>query len=87
MATGTQLCAENGGKMPDMTAEEWIAAFAAELGRPAPTRAQIDELLKLASAAAHASERRAAPIACWLAASAGVEPGEALAIAGRVGSP
>ena len=68
-----------------MTAEEWIAAFAAELGRPAPSPEQTDALLRLASVAAHASERRAAPIACWLAASAGVEPEAARAIAERIG--
>ena len=60
-----------------MTAEEWIAAYAAALGRPAPTREEMDAMLALASTAAHASERRAAPIACWLAASAGVPLAEA----------
>ncbi len=54
-----------------MTAEEWIVAYAAALGRPAPTPEEIDAVLSLASTAAHASERRAAPIACWLAATAG----------------
>ena len=60
-----------------MTAEDWIAAFAAALGRPAPTGEEMDAVLALASTAAHASERRAAPIACWLAASAGVGLAEA----------
>ena len=55
-----------------MTAEEWIAAFAEALGRPAPTSEEMAAVLALASTAAHASERRAAPIACWLAATAGV---------------
>jgi hypothetical protein len=67
-----------------MTAEEWIAAFAAELGRPAPTQEEIDALLRLASVAAHASERRAAPIACWIAAAAGVQPDAARAVAERI---
>ena len=59
------------------TAEEWLDAFAAALGRPAPTAEERQALLELASVAAHASERRAAPIACWIAASAGVPPREA----------
>ena len=64
-----------------MTAEDWIADFAASLGRPAPSAAERDAILRLASVAAHASERRAAPIACWLAASAGRPLDEALALA------
>lgn len=64
-----------------MTAEDWIADFAQALGRPAPTVAEMDAILRLASVAAHASERKAAPIACWLAASAGTPLDEALAIA------
>lgn len=63
------------------TAEEWIAQFAEALGRPAPTAAQVAAVLELASVAAHSSERRAAPIACWLAALAGRDPAEARALA------
>jgi hypothetical protein len=63
------------------TAEEWIAQFAAVLGRPAPTEAEMAAVLELASVAAHSSERRAAPIACWLAATVGRSPEEALALA------
>jgi hypothetical protein len=63
------------------TAEEWIAQFAEALGQPAPDEAQMAAVLELASVAAHASERRAAPIACWLAALAGRDPGEARALA------
>jgi Domain of unknown function (DUF6457) len=59
------------------TAEQWLDAFAAALGRPAPTAEERQALLELASVAAHASERKAAPIACWLAATAGVAPEEA----------
>ena len=61
------------------TAEEWIARFAEALGQPVPDAAQVDALLELASVAAHASERKAAPIACWLAA--GYELAEARAVA------
>ena len=50
------------------TAEEWIARFAEALGKPAPDEDTIEAILELASVAAHSSERKAAPIACWLAA-------------------
>jgi hypothetical protein len=63
------------------TAEEWIAQFATALGGPTPTAEEVQQVLELASVAAHASERRAAPVACWLAALAGRSPAEARAIA------
>lgn len=50
-----------------MNRNEWITAFARELGEEPPTQAEIDALLELAAVAAHASERTAAPIACWVA--------------------
>jgi hypothetical protein len=49
-----------------MTAEEWLTAFAEKIGASAPDREQMDEILRLAAIAAHASERVAAPIACYL---------------------
>jgi hypothetical protein len=67
-----------------MTAEEWIAAFAVELGLEPPGPEEVDRLLRLASVAAHSSERRAAPIACWLTAAAGLDTEQALAIAERL---
>jgi hypothetical protein len=60
-----------------MTASAWLAAFAAELGVDAPDDDEVDALLALAGTAAHASERVAAPVACWLAALAGVTPAQA----------
>ena len=60
-----------------MTAEQWIERFAAELGVAPPTAEEFDALLGLAANAAHASERTAAPVACWLAAKAGVSPTDA----------
>ena len=62
-----------------MTAREWLTAYAERIGVPAPTDAEIDDLLALAGVAAHASERVAAPIACWLTARSGLDPAEALA--------
>ena len=55
-----------------MNAKEWIAAFAARLGVDAPSSAEFSALLDLAGEAAHSSERVAAPVACWVAAKAGV---------------
>jgi hypothetical protein len=69
-----------------MTRDEWIAAFAREAGVERPDAEQVRELLALAGTAAHASERTAAPIACWIvgrsqrpleelsAAAAGIAP-------------
>ncbi len=62
-----------------MTAREWIDAYAAALGVPAPDDARVEAVLRLAAEAAHASERTAAPVACWLAAEAGLAPQEGLA--------
>ena len=67
-----------------LTARAWIERYAAAIGVPAPSAAEVELLLELAGVAAHASHRRAAPISCWLAAMAGVEPAAALAAAQRL---
>ena len=59
------------------TGPEWVGQFAALLGLEPPTESEIAELLALAGTAAHASERTAAPIACWLVGRAGVTAREA----------
>ena len=64
-----------------MTRDEWLAAFAAAAGAPVPSADDIDALLELAGIGAHASERTAAPITCWIAATAGLTPADALALA------
>jgi hypothetical protein len=66
---------------------EWVADFAARLGVDAPDDATIDVLLDLAGAAAHASERIAAPIACYLVGVAGLDPVAALELARGIASP
>jgi hypothetical protein len=66
------------------TGAEWIEAFAASLGVEAPDEATVDVLLEVAGVAAHASERTAAPVACWLVGQAGVSPAAALEAARRV---
>jgi hypothetical protein len=67
-------------------AREWIDSFAARLGVAAPDDETFRTLLELAGEAAHASERIAAPIACYLVGVAGLEPQAALAVA-REGGP
>lgn len=70
--------------MADEVAPEvitWLESFAGRLGVPTPTAEEITQLLALAGAAARASARQAAPVACWLAAQAGMAPAEALALA------
>jgi Domain of unknown function (DUF6457) len=70
-----------------VTRDEWIEAFAAELGVSAPTPEQAEKLLALAGTAAHSSERPAAPLACWVAGTAGASIEEFLAAAERVNHP
>jgi hypothetical protein len=67
-----------------MDAHTWIAGFAEALGVEAPPSDLIDELLALAGDAAHASERIAAPIACFLVGRAGVDLATARRAAGTV---
>ena len=55
--------------------------FAARLGVEAPDDDTVTTLLELAGVAAHASERIAAPIACWLVGRSTATPAEALATA------
>ena len=65
---------------PALSAREWIAAFAAAIDIDPPSDETVATLLELAGAAAHASERIAAPIACYLVGVAGADPGAALTI-------
>jgi hypothetical protein len=69
-----------------MHAKQWIAAYAEELGTQAPTTAELKAILDLAAEAAHASERVAAPVACWLSAKAGRSLDESLDIARKLAS-
>ena len=62
-----------------MTAEEWVRTFAERAGAAPPDQDLIDEILKLASVAAHSSERKAAPIACWLAAGGDIAEAQRIA--------
>jgi hypothetical protein len=64
-----------------MRAKQWIAAYAEQLGIEPPTAAELKAILDLAGVAAHASERIAAPVACWMSAKAGRSLEESLALA------
>jgi hypothetical protein len=67
-------------------AETWITRFSEILGVTPPSGAELEELLALAGVAAHASERIAAPVSCWLAAKANQSVEEALAAAQSLAS-
>ena len=69
-----------------MNATQWLAAYAEKLGTEAPSKDEFVSVLDLAGEAAHSSERVAAPVACWLAARAGVELDEAMRLAREVTS-
>lgn len=70
-----------------MTRDEWIADFAARLGVSPPDAATVEVLLDLAGTAAHASERTAAPIACYLVGLARAAPADAGRLAAAVAPP
>jgi hypothetical protein len=69
-----------------MNAREWIDAYAERIGTEPPSAEEWSALLDLAGVAAHASERVAAPVSCWVAAKAGVDPAAALKAAGEIAS-
>ena len=67
-----------------MTGEEFAQALAADLGLPPLSEEEIGGLLALASVAAHASERLAAPLCTYLAGRAGRPLDEVRAAADRL---
>lgn len=69
------------------SAAEWLSAFSEKLGLDPLSDDERDAILSLAGIAAHASERTAAPIACWLAARAGVTTHQAHSLAMEIGEP
>lgn len=68
-----------------MTAREWLDRFAADVGAEPLTDGEFDRVLELAAEAAHSSERRAAPVACWIAGRTGMPLAEAIEFAKRIG--
>jgi hypothetical protein len=69
-----------------MTAQEWISAFCDEIDKVAPTEAEMEAILRLAAVAAHASERIAAPVACYVAGASGRPLEELIGMAESLGS-
>jgi hypothetical protein len=67
-----------------VTRDEWIAAFSSALGVEPPTPREVAIILDLAGAAAHGSERTAAPVACWVGGQTGRSADELRAIARRI---
>ena len=70
-----------------MKRDEWIAAFALQAGAPSPSAQEVRALLDLAATAAHASERTAAPLACWVAGRSQLTLAELREIAERLAEP
>jgi hypothetical protein len=66
------------------TVTEWLARYSEALGIDPPTEEEVNQILALAGVAAHASERTAAPVSCWLAARAGIGLSEARRLAEEV---
>ena len=64
-----------------MNAREWLDVYAERLGTAPPTADEFSLILDIAAEAAHASERVAAPAACWVAARAGASLEDSLALA------
>jgi hypothetical protein len=69
-----------------MKAEDWVSAFAREIGVETPSLEEFDLLLALAAVAARCSNKTAAPAACWVAARSEKPLGELLDAAERIGS-
>ena len=70
-----------------MTGDEWVDAYCVALGVTAPSKDDRAAVLALAGVAAHASERIAAPIACWIAGREGLTLEEAMRVAREVAPP
>jgi uncharacterized protein DUF6457 len=67
-----------------MNAKEWLDAYSSRLGIDPPNPQEFSAILDLAAEAAHASERVAAPVACWLSARAGLSLEESISLAREV---
>lgn len=67
-----------------MTRDEWIEQFADVIGTEPPSPQAVGAILKLAAIAAHASERTAAPVACYLAGATGRPLDELIELAEQI---
>jgi hypothetical protein len=62
-------------------ARGWLDRYAAALGTAPVSDKDLEALLTLSGVAAHASERKAAPVSCYLVARSGLPIADALAAA------
>jgi hypothetical protein len=69
-----------------MKADEWLSEFANAIESEPPDEDTVAQLLDLAATAAHASERIAAPIACYLAGRDGRSLAELRELADGIGA-
>ena len=67
-----------------MTRDEWIGEFAGKIGDTPPSAEEVNAILDLAAVAAHASERTAAPVACWVAGKTGKPLSELIEVANGI---
>lgn len=67
-----------------MNRDEWVEKFAELLGVEPPSAGEVEAILELAGTAAHASERTAAPVACWMAGQTGRPIAELIPIADQL---
>ena len=61
--------------------DAWLTEFAAAAKGRVLSEEERELILALAGVAAHASERTAAPLTCWVASAAGLSPSAALDVA------
>lgn len=71
----------------EMRRDQWLADFCERLGLEPPSKEEAAALLDLAATAAHASERTAAPLACWVAGRSGRPAAELSEIAAQAAPP
>ncbi len=66
------------------TRDEWLSRYASLCGGNTLDEKAVEYVLELAGVAAHSSERSAAPLACWIAAAAGLAPKDAFDLAKQI---
>jgi len=64
--------------------DQWVEKFSELTGVQPPAADEVETILELAGIAAHASERTAAPVACWMAAQSGRSLPDLLSVAREV---
>ena len=70
-----------------MTRDEWIAEFASKIGESPTSAEEVKAILDLAAVAAHASERTAAPVACWMAGKTGRSLSDLVDVGNEIEAP